>query len=79
LQVACQVDGILVSHLLVEAALCADRGVWLPPHHGTLWSARQMRLAAVALVQGRPAVLPAHGDKSVAWTNVRVADVRAGI
>jgi hypothetical protein len=36
LQVACQVNGILVSHLLVEATLCADRGVWLPPHHGTL-------------------------------------------
>ena len=31
-----QVDGILASHLLVEAAWCADRGVWLPPHNGTL-------------------------------------------
>jgi hypothetical protein len=48
-QIACLADGLLASHLLVEAALCADQGVWAPPHHGTLCDL----LARCAWPQGR--------------------------
>src|SRR5215469_7073746 len=43
-----QLDGILARHLPVEAALCADRTVRLPPHDETLSDLRWTRSASVS-------------------------------
>jgi hypothetical protein len=51
-----QIDGIATSQLPVEAALCADRAVWLPSHDGTL---SDLFARAVAAIQPRNEVTAA--------------------
>ena len=52
-----QLDGILASYLPVEAALCADQAVWLPPHDRRLSDLPLDAVSVRRVLRGRPAAL----------------------